>query len=97
MTFVMMYNTKVKSGMEAQLSELRAEFKSIYEEHGVKVVGQWVCASNPRETLYMTQFESEEDYNSKIAALHENERYLKLSAQLNAIRVEFRATRLISH
>ena len=93
----MMYNTRVKPGMESRLSELRTEFRAIYDEYGVKIVGQWTCASNPSETFYMTQFENEDDYNSKIAALHENERYLKLSAQLNEIRAEFRATRLITN
>lgn len=97
MAFVMMYNTKVRPEMISHLSELRKEFHRIYNEYGVKVVGQWTCASDDSETFYMTQFESEDDYNRKIAALHDDERYLKLSAQLNEIRVEFRATRLVTN
>ena len=97
MAFVMMYNTKVRPEKKSRLSELRAEFRKIYDEYGVKVVGNWICASDDTETFYMTQFDSEEDYDRKIAALHEDERYLKLSAQLNEIRLQFRATRLISN
>lgn len=93
----MMYNTKVRPEMKSRLTELRTEFQKIYDEFGVKIVGNWVCATDDTETFYMTQFDNEEDYDRKIAALHEDERYLKLSAQLNEIRLEFRATRLFSN
>ncbi len=91
----MLYTTEVRPESVNQLEDLRAKFMEIYNEHGVNVIGHWKQADNERVSYYMTQYESEADYRSKVQQLHNDPRYKELTAQLDKIRTESNAKKLV--
>ncbi len=95
MTIVMLYHTTVKSEAVGKMDELRGEFKTIYEKHGIDVLGRWKSVENPHESYYMVKYESEDDYQHKTRTLHDDEQYLRLTSQLNEIRTDFKSIRLV--
>ena len=95
MTIVMFYHTKVKEDSVEKMDELRKEFRQLYEQHGINVIGRWKSIENPHESYYMVSYVSDDDYQHKTRTLHEDEKYLNLSSQLNEIRTDFKAERLI--
>ena len=94
MTLVMLYQTKVKADSVERMDELREEFRKLYEQHGINVMGRWKSVENPHESYYMVTYENDDDYQEKIKALHEDEHYLNLTSQINLIRTEFKAIKL---
>jgi hypothetical protein len=94
MTLVMLYQTKVKEDSVERMDELRKEFRKLYEQHGIDVIGRWKSVEKPNETYYMVSYDSHEDYQQKIDDLHEDEKYLKLTSQINLIRTDFKAIKL---
>jgi hypothetical protein len=94
MTLVMLYQTKVKEDSVEKMDELRDEFRNLYEQHGIDVIGRWKSIETPHESYYMVKYENHEDYEQKIGALHEDEHYLNLTSQINLIRTDFRAIKL---
>jgi len=94
MTLVMLYHTKVKEDSVGKMDELREEFRKIYEQYGINVLGRWKNIEKPHESYYMVTYEDNDDYEQKIDALHEDERYLNLTSQINLIRTEFKAIKL---
>jgi hypothetical protein len=94
MTLVMLYQTKVKEDSVAKMDELREEFRKLYEQHGIDVIGRWKSIENPYESYYMVAYEDNEEYEQKIGVLHEDEQYLNLTSQINLIRTEFKVIRL---
>ena len=95
MTLVMLYRTTVKSDAIEELNEIRSKFSDIYTKLGIEVLGHWKNAENPNETVYMVRYESESDYRHKTEVLQENERYIHLTAKLNAIRTDFSPEKLV--
>ena len=95
MTIVMFYHTKVKEDSVEKMDELRKEFRQLYKQHGIDVIGRWKSIENPHESYYMVSYVSDDDYQHKTRTLHEDEKYLNLSSQLNEIRTDFKAERLI--
>jgi len=91
---VMLYQTTVKPDAIERMDELRNGFKIIYEKYGIDVVGRWKSINQPKESYYMVQYDSEDDYQHKTRALHDDEQYLRLSSQLNEIRTDFKSTKL---
>ena len=91
----MFYHTKVKGDSVEKMDELRKEFRQLYEQHGIDVIGRWKSIENPHESYYMVSYVSDDDYQHKTRTLHEDEKYLNLSSQLNEIRTDFKAERLI--
>jgi hypothetical protein len=85
----------VKPNAIEKLNGLRVRFQKIYDAIGLEILGQWRSVKDPTENYYMTCYEDEEDYCNTIALLHENEAYQRLNAELNEIRIDFKATRLI--
>ncbi len=96
MPLVMLYHTKVKQNAVEKMDELREGFRKLYEQHGIEVIGRWKSVENPHESYYMVSYDNEDDYQNKIQALHEDEHYLSLTSQLNEIRTDFKATKLVS-
>jgi hypothetical protein len=94
MTLVMLYQTTVKPGAVSTMDEIREKFKSIYEKHGIDVIGYWKGVDHPNESFYMAKYESEDDYHHKTRTLHSDEQYLRLTSQLNEIRTDFKSTKL---
>ncbi|MFW9811085.1 MAG: hypothetical protein ACFFF9_01370 [Candidatus Thorarchaeota archaeon] len=76
------------------MDELREEFRKLYEQHDIDVIGRWKSIENPHESYYMVTYDNEEDYQNKIQELHEDEHYLNLTSQINIIRTEFKAIKL---
>ncbi len=97
MTLVMLYRSKVKPDAVDMMTELRNEFRKIYDDHGIEVIGRWRDASDPTVSFYMVKYKDEEEYKKKVDELHHDERYLQLTSKLNKIRVDFSTTRLIPH
>lgn len=95
MTIVMLYHTKVKQNSVEKMDELREGFRRLYEEHSIDVIGRWKSVEMPHESYYMVKYESEDDYHAKTKALHDDEKYLRLTSQLNEIRTDFKSIRLV--
>jgi hypothetical protein len=95
MTIVMLYHTKVKQNSVEKMDELRDGFRRLYEQHGIDVIGRWKSIETPHESYYMVKYESEDDYQDKTKALHDDEQYLRLTSQLNEIRTDFKSIRLV--
>ena len=70
MTLVMLYHTKVKEDSVERMDELRKEFRKLYEQHGINVIGRWKSIEKPHESYYMVTYEDNDDYEKKIDALH---------------------------
>ncbi|MBN2229363.1 MAG: NIPSNAP family protein [Candidatus Thorarchaeota archaeon] len=94
MTLVILYQTIVKPNEIDTLNELRAEFKTLYEKHNIDVVGHWNSQEEPNKNYYMARYLSDADYQHKTRTLHNDENYLRLTAQLNEIRTDFKLERL---
>ncbi len=90
----MLYQTKTKSENKERLNNVRTKFQSIYEDHGIDIVGFWENEEDSSEVFYMSRYESETDYKSKVAMLKEDQRYQELTAELGSIRETFSTTRL---
>ena len=95
MAIVMLYQTTVKPDATKKMDELRNEFKAIYEQHGIDVIGRWKSVDHPNESFYMVQYDSEDDYQHKTRTLHDDEQYLRLTSQLNEVRTDFKSTKLV--
>jgi hypothetical protein len=94
MVLVMLYQTTVKPNAADEMDTIREGFKVIYEKHGINVIGHWKSLEHPNESLYMVQYESEDDYQQKTRILHGDEQYLRLTSQLNEVRTDFKSTKL---
>lgn len=95
MTVVMLYQTTVKPDASETMDEIREGFKNIYEKHGIDVIGHWKSVDSPNESFYMVRYESEDDYQRKTRTLHGDEQYLRLTSQLNEVRTDFKAIKLV--
>jgi hypothetical protein len=91
----MLYRTTVKPEAVEKLNEIRNQFSEIYSKRGIEVIGHWKRVDNPTESVYMVRYESESDYQHKTRALQEDENYIRLTAQLNSIRTDFKLEKLI--
>ena len=95
MALVMLYHTNVKQNSVEKMDELREEFRKLYEQHGIEVLGRWKSVEIPHESYYMVKYESEDDYQHKTRTLHDDEQYLRLTSQLNEIRTDFKSIKLV--
>ncbi|KXH77340.1 MAG: hypothetical protein AM326_05235 [Candidatus Thorarchaeota archaeon SMTZ-45] len=94
MTIVMLYHTTVKPDAAEIMDEIRNGFKVLYKKYGINVLGHWKSVEQPNESYYMVQYTSEDDYQQKTQALHDDEQYLRFTSQLNEIRTDFKSTKL---
>ncbi|MFW9786187.1 MAG: NIPSNAP family protein [Candidatus Thorarchaeota archaeon] len=94
MVVVMLYQTTVKPDAIDTMDEIREGFKVLYEKHGINVIGYWKSIEHPNESFYMVQYESDDDYQNKTRALHDDQQYLRLTSQLNEVRTDFKSTKL---
>jgi hypothetical protein len=90
----MLYRTKSKNGNSDELDEMRIEFEGIYKKHNVDIIGFWENADDPSEVYYLSKFEDEADYKSKVEELRGDARYVELTKKLEEIRLESHAVRL---
>ena len=90
----MLYQTTVKPDSSEIMDEIREGFKAVYLKHGIDVVGHWKSVERPNESFYMVRYVSEDDYQHKTRTLHGDEQYLRLTSQLNEVRVDFKSTKL---
>lgn len=90
----MLYRTKSKNENSDELDELRTEFEGIYKKHNVDIIGFWENADDPQEVYYLTRYEDEADYKSKVNALRSDENYSRLTKKLEEVRLESQAVRL---
>lgn len=70
------------------------EFKSIYEENNVNVVGLWQNESKTNEFFFMTAYRDAEHYNSFVESMKTHERYQELSRKLEEERESIEAIEL---
>ncbi len=94
MALVMLIKTKVKHESIEKLTELRSQFNKVYQDHGIEIVGHWSRIDKPTTTYTMTRYADETDYNNKVQKLKADERYIKLSAELQPIRKDFKMKKL---
>lgn len=94
MTYVMLYKTKVKPDKIERMKEISSQFSEIYKEHGIEVIGHWTRIDKPTTNYLMTSYASEADYTEKVEKLKSDERYQKLSIELQEIRKDFKMKRL---
>jgi len=78
-----LYITKTKGPADQSRGvDLYNEFKEIYKEHEVKVLGVWLNIDNAKEVYFMTAFKSQEHYSQFIESMKENDQYQKMSQEL---------------
>lgn len=94
MAHYMLYRTKSKNGNSDELDEMRIEFEGIYKKYNVDIIGFWENLDDPSEIYYLSKFEDEADYKSKVEKLRSDDRYIELTKMLEEIRLESHATRL---
>jgi len=94
MALHMLYYSKFKMESLDRLTELRNQFKVIYQKHGIEIDGFWENEEDTSELHFMTKYENEMDYKRKVETLQADENYQKLSSELGDIRLSFKATRL---
>lgn len=70
------------------------EFKKIYQQHGVKVIGEWGNTDNPKEYYFMTAYRDENHYRDFVNAMKENTRYQEMGKILASERESIEVVRL---
>ena len=94
MAIVMLYQTTVQLDAIETMDDIRDGFKTVYDKHGIDVIGHWKNVDSPNESFYMVRYDSEDDYQHKTRTLHDDEQYLRLTSQLNEVRTDFKSTKL---
>ena len=94
MALHMLYYSKFKSESLDQLTELRNQFKVIYQKHGIEINGFWENEEDTTELHFIAEYENEMDYKKKVETLQADESYQKLSSELGDIRESIKITRL---
>ena len=69
-------------GDEPTDSKKVKEFKSIYAENGVEVVGVWQNKDKPNEFFFMTSYKDEGHYNDFVSKMKTHARYQELSKDM---------------
>ncbi|MFW9845653.1 MAG: NIPSNAP family protein [Candidatus Thorarchaeota archaeon] len=91
MALYMLYRNKSKTG---GLDDLRKEFEGVYEKYNVNIIGFWENADDPNEVYYITRYEDEADYKTKVQQLRADARYAELTEHLKEVRADFQAVKL---
>ncbi|MHA1638349.1 MAG: hypothetical protein ACTSUO_01110 [Candidatus Thorarchaeota archaeon] len=94
MALHMLYYSKFKTESLDRLTELRNQFKVLYQKHGIEIDGFWENEEDTSELHFMTKYEDAMDYKRKVETLQADENYQKLTSELGEIRESFKATRL---
>lgn len=94
MALHMLYYSKFKTESLDRLTELRNQFKVIYQKHGIEINGFWENEEDTSELHFMTEYENEMDYKRKVETLQADEDYQKLTSELGDIRESIKVTRL---
>jgi quercetin dioxygenase-like cupin family protein len=58
------------------------EFKKIYDENGVKVVGVWMNADDPHEQYFMTGYKDESHYKEFVERVQTDPKYQEMSDEI---------------
>ncbi len=82
-----MYKETAKASVSSPRGlELFPEFKKIYDENDVKVIGVWQNADNPLEYYFITGYRDEQHYREFGENSKHNQRYLDLSKEMEEAR-----------
>lgn len=87
----------IKSNVLARDSKgiaLFDEFKLIYKENNVKVIGVWVNEDDPNELYFMTAFEDDDHYEQFIGSMKDHKRYQEMSLLMESERESIKAVSL---
>ena len=61
---------------------LARKFQKIYDQNGVKLVGEWINADDPYEHFFMTGFRDESHYQDFVEKVRSDKKYLKMTEEL---------------
>ena len=94
-----MYYKLYKETAKASVSNPRGlqlfpEFKKLYDENDVKVIGVWENVDNPREYYFLTAYRDEQHYQEFGENLRSNQQYLDLSKEIEEDRESIEAITL---
>ena len=67
--------------------ERRALFNSLYEEHGVELIGVFRNRKNPLEFYMLTAYRDEQHYHDFIAAVRDLPHYKEMTQRISDIRL----------
>ena len=87
----------IKSNVLARDSKgiaLFDEFKLIYEDNNVKVMGVWVNEDDPNEIYFMTAFENDDHYEQFVGSMKDHKRYQEMSLLMESERESIKAVNL---
>jgi quercetin dioxygenase-like cupin family protein len=77
-----MERTKPESS-QSNSYKLVDEFKKIYDENGVKVVGLWVNEDDPHEQFFMTGYKDDDHYKKFVEKMKSDPKYQEMSEKVN--------------
>lgn len=90
-----LYKEKSKEHVNRPRSlDLFKEFKKIYDENDVKVIGVWENLDDPHEFFFMTAFRDENHYKKFVDQTKSNQNYQDMSDEMADQRESIEITNL---
>lgn len=93
--FYKLYKEVSKNDSPAGINAF-SEFKKIYEDNNVRVIGLWRNADNQKEYFFMTQYNDVDHYMEFVSKMKDNETYQTLSKAISRERVSLESYTLES-
>ena len=91
----MLYHSKTKPEYVGKVEALRTKFEGLYKKYNIEVLGFWTVEGDDAEAYYISKYDSEEDYKTKVDLLRNDSEYQKLGEELKETRLSTEATRLV--
>jgi hypothetical protein len=98
----MLYHSKTKpeyvgkvDELRMKLDELRMKFERLYEKYKIDILGFWTVEDDDSEAYYISKYDSEEDYKTKVDLLRKDSEYQRLGEELKETRLSTEAIRLV--
>ncbi len=92
-----LYKERIKAGKQPDdgvFERSFKEFKDIYDEHGVRVIGVWQNVNDPKEGYLVTAYRDNAHYEETVAKLRANSKYKELTKDLEENRESIEVTTL---
>ncbi|MHA2462812.1 MAG: NIPSNAP family protein [Candidatus Thorarchaeota archaeon] len=95
MSLYMLYHSKTKPEYVGKVDELRMKFERLYEKYKIDILGFWTVEDDDSEAYYISKYDSEDDYKTKVDLLRKDSEYQRLGEELKETRLSTEATRLV--
>ena len=91
-----LYKERIKESVDQPHGiDLFKEFTKLYQQHNVKVIGEWRNLNDPKEYYFMTAYHDEDHYRNFVKAMKDNDKYQEMSKILAADRESLDVVNLV--